>query len=439
MSTPDTTGAPQRVLGFWMCTALVMGNTIGMGIFLLPASLAPYGWNALLGWIGTVVGCIFLARVFARLARRLPQEDGAFSWVRVALGPRAAFVVGWCYWVSVWVTLATLAVGVVGYLGALWPPMAALPAWPLGLALVWGFVGVSLLGARTGGSVQVATTLLKLLPMVALIGLGLWLLATTPETLRVDYPRAELSFGATLAASTIALFAMLGIESASFPARAVRDPARTIPRATVVGAVLTGLVYVAVCAVPMLLLPPERLEASAAPFVEAFEAGAGAGSGRWIAVFVVVSGLGALNGWTLLAGELTRTMAREGALPGWLAAGNRHGAPHRALVLSGLLASGMVLMSYSGTLAQAYTFLTNVVTAATLPLYLGCSLALFALWRRGGAGERDAGGVAALLGGGYALLAFAGVGAEALAWALALAVAGMPVYLWVRRRAARSA
>jgi APA family basic amino acid/polyamine antiporter len=218
----------------------------------------------------------------------------------------------------------------------------------------------------------------------------------------------------------------------------VRDPATTIPRATLVGAVLTGLVYIAVCAVPMLLLPPDRLAASGAPFVDAFEVAMGEGSGRWIAVFVVVSGLGALNGWTLLAGELTRTMAREGALPASLAAGNRHGAPHAALLLCGALASAMVAMSYSGTLAQAYTFLTTVVTAATLPLYLGCSLALFALWRRGGASARDGAAFAAVLGGGYALLAFAGVGIESLGWAVALAAAGVPVYWWSRRRARRA-
>jgi APA family basic amino acid/polyamine antiporter len=439
VSRPQASGAPRRVLGFWMCTALVMGNTIGMGIFLLPASLAPYGWNALVGWVVTVLGCVLLARVFARLARRLPGEDGPFAWIRVALGPRAAFVVGWCYWVSVWVTLATLAVGVVGYLGALWPPLAALPAWPLALALVWTFVGVSLLGARAGGGVQVATTALKLLPMVAMAALGAWLLATEPAALRTDYPRADLSFGAVLAASTIALFAMLGIESASFPARSVREPERTIPRATLVGTVLTGLVYIAVCAVPMLLLPPERLAASGAPFADAFESVLGQGSGRWIALFVAVSGLGALNGWTLLAGELTRTMAREGALPAALGAGNRHGAPWSGLLLSGMLASGMVVMSYSGTLAQGFTFLTTVVTAANLPLYLGCALALLALWRRDPPASRDAAAWAALLGGGYAMFAFAGVGAESLAWALALAASGVPVYLWARARARASA
>ena len=65
----DPSSAPQRALGFWMCTALVVGNIIGMGIFLLPAGLAPYGFNATLGWVITLAGCLVLARVFARLAR----------------------------------------------------------------------------------------------------------------------------------------------------------------------------------------------------------------------------------------------------------------------------------------------------------------------------------------------------------------------------------
>ncbi len=65
----------EKKIGFWTCTALVVGNTIGMGIFLLPASLAPYGYNAMIGWAITVLGCVTLAMVFARLARELPQAD----------------------------------------------------------------------------------------------------------------------------------------------------------------------------------------------------------------------------------------------------------------------------------------------------------------------------------------------------------------------------
>ena len=116
-----------------------------------------------------------------------------------------------------------------------------------------------------------------------------------------------------LAASTIALYAMLGVESAAVPAGRVRDAGRTIPRATMAGTLLTAVVYVAVSAVAITLMPQQELASSEAPFADLLDRFLGAGSGRWLAVFVVVSGLGALNGWMLLTGELTRTMA--GARP----------------------------------------------------------------------------------------------------------------------------
>jgi APA family basic amino acid/polyamine antiporter len=437
---PRADAPPPRALGFWMCTALVIGNTIGMGIFLLPAGLAPYGWNAMLGWGVTVLGCIVVARVFALLAQRMPDADGPFAWIRATLGARVAFGIIWCYWISVWVTLATLAVGVVGYLGALWPVLGTVPPVLLSLAILWLFVGVSLRGVVAGGRVQVATTLIKLLPLLAVIVLGLWLLVAEPTAFRIHEPRPPISVGATLAASTIALFAMLGIESAAVPAGSVRDPARTIPRATLVGTVLTGTIYVIVCAVPMLLLPGAELAASSAPFADVFDRVLGAGSGQWLAFFVVVSGLGALNGWTLLAGELTRTMARHGTLPALLADSNQRGAPRAALLLMGALASAMVAMSHSGTLAQGFVFLTTVVTAATLPLYFGCALALFVLWRQAAAGGPASQAVVCALAIAYVVLATIGMGREALLWALALCAAGLPVYAAVRwRRGAASA
>ena len=84
-------GDGQRKLGFWMCTALVVGNTIGIGIFLLPASLAPYGFNATLGWLVTAIGCVAIARVFARLAREMPNADGPYGYIRSTLGDIPGF------------------------------------------------------------------------------------------------------------------------------------------------------------------------------------------------------------------------------------------------------------------------------------------------------------------------------------------------------------
>ena len=425
---------PGKELGFWMCTALVVGNTIGIGIYLLPASLAPYGLNAMLGWAVTVLGMTVLARVFARLAREFPSADGPYAYIEATSGRLAAFISMWCYWVSCWITNAAIAIGVVGYLTKVMPALADVSPALLSLALVWLFVVVNLLGVRAGGAVQVATTALKLLPMAAIVLLGAWLLVTEPATYTRQVPDTPLTLEALMAASTIALFAMLGIESAAVPAGRVRDPERTIPRATMAGTLLTAAVYIAVSSMALLLIPQRELAQSGAPFAELLDDFMGDGVGRVLAVFVVVSGLGALNGWTLLVGELTATMARHGSLPQPLARLNARGAPAVALVTTGLLATAMVLMNYSKSLVEGFTFLTLIVTAANLPLYLFCALALVVLWRRGTARLPGDLLVLGLLGTAYAVFAFVGLGREPFLWALVLGAVGLPLYLLMRRR-----
>jgi APA family basic amino acid/polyamine antiporter len=423
---PSTPGRGE--LGFWMSTALVIGNVIGMGIFMQPASLAPYGFNAFVAWAITVIGCAALALVFAMLARRLPQADGPFGYMRQTLGEGVSFAALWCYWVSVWVTNAALAVAVTGYLVAAMPPLAVLPPAAVSIGMVWLFVAVNLLGTRTGGGVQVLTTVLKLLPLALVMLLGLRLLFTEPAAYSASLPTTPLSLPGTLAASTIALFAMLGLESAAIPAGKVRDPGRTIPRATLVGTLLTATIYIAVTAIALLLVPQETLSRSDAPFVVVLDRLAGVGFGRWLALFVVISGLGALNGWTLLVGELTRTLALHGLLPAVVARNNSRGAPGVALALTGALATAVALMNYSRSLVDGFTFLSVVVTAANLPLYLCCAAAILVLWRRApdllprGAWVLGLGGVV------YSVFAFIGVGGEAFLWALVLTLAGLPLY-----------
>jgi APA family basic amino acid/polyamine antiporter len=422
-------------IGFWTCTALVVGNVIGMGIFLLPSSLAPYGFNALIGWGITLFGCLTLARVFAHLSAALPGADGPYGYVRETLGELPAYMSMWAYWVSLWLTNAALATGVVGYLTVVMPGLDVVPPVWFALALVWMFVLVNLFGVRTGGVVQIVTTTLKLLPMLAIALLGGWVLLTSPGSYVAHPPTTPVTFAGVMAASTIALFAMLGIESASIPASRVNDPGRTIPRATMAGAVLVALIYVVVSTVPLLLLRQDVLANASAPFALLMDRFGRAGFGRWLALFVVISGLGALNGWTLLAGQLTRTMADNGVLPPLFTRGNRHGAPAIALLITGVLASVMVWMSYSRSLVAAFTFLTRVVTAANLPLYLCCALALAVLWRRGTpgcSGRRVL--LVAGVGVAYVVFAFVGIGGEPFVYALGLIAAGLPLYVFMRLR-----
>jgi len=427
-----------KELGFWMSTALVVGNVIGMGIFMLPASLAPYGYTALAGWGITVLGMAVLARVFARLAREFPNADGPYVYIRENVGDAPAFLAIWCYWVSLWVTNAALAIGVVGYFVAVFPALQSVSPAVLALSMIWLFVGVCLFGARMGGGVQILTTVLKLLPMVAIILLGLWVFLAEPSAYTRSPPTSTWTLKDLMAASTIALYAMLGIESATIPAGRVKDPERTIPRATLAGTFLTAAIYVAVSAIAISLIPQDQLAKSSAPFVDLLDRYMGHANGRWLALFVVVSGLGALNGWTLLVGELTSSMAAHGVMPRSLGKLNRHGAPAIALIVTAVLASAMVLMNYSKSLVEGFTFLTLVVTAANLPLYFFCAIALAVYWKKGGRAASTDMLVLGVIGTLYSVFAFIGIGKEPFVWSLVLAAAGLPLYLWMRARHGRS-
>lgn len=422
-------------IGFWTCTALVVGNVIGMGIFLLPASLAPYGFNGLIGWAVVMAGSLVLAVVFAKLARALPDAGGPFGYIRSTLGELPAYLAMWAYWVSVWLTNTALATGVVGYMEAAVGPTHMLPPIWLALALLWAMVVVNLFGVRAGGGVQIVTTALKLVPMAAVIALGAWLLFSAPHSYASHLPTTPISLGGVAATVTLTLFAMMGIESAAMPAAHVEDPGRTIPRATMAGAVLAVVVYVLVCTIPMLLIPQHELAGASAPFSLLMDRLLANGAGRWIALFVMISGLGALNGWILLGGELTRTMAAGGVLPAVLARSNRFGAPVVALLATGVFSSVTVVMSYSKSLVSAFTFLVQMVTASVLPFYLGCGIALGVLWYRRAPGCRSRtvllmSTVCTLC----MVLAFVGTGQRAFLLTLALIAAGLPVYFYTRWR-----
>jgi len=422
-----------------MATALVVGNIIGIGIFVQPASLAPYGLNALLAWAVTVIGCIALALALALLARQMPQADGPFTYIGTALGGVWAAAALWCYWIAVWVGTATIAVGVAGYVATELPVFAGVPPAILTAGMLWLFTLVNLLGLRSGGRVQVLTAALKLTPLVLVLGFGLWTLLSEPAAFVSNVPPTPVTLSGTMAAAAIALFAMLGIESAVVPASRVQNPERTLPRATLTGTLLAALVYVAVTAVALLLIPQARLAASAAPFVTVLDHFIGVGNGRWVGFLILVSGMGAVNGWTLLSGELTRTLASHGLLPALLGRCNRRGAPAAALLLVAVLGTLLALMNYSRSFVEGFTFLTVVATAANLPIYTCCALALVVLARRRPGSLPRPAVTVGLIGIGYTVFVFAGIGTEPFLWALALMATGIPIWLLRRRRAAAAA
>ena len=100
----------ENKIGFWSSTSLVVGNMIGSGVFLLPASLAAYGAISLAGWLFSSLGAILLAIVFGHLGKLAPNTTGGpYAYTRLGLGNFPAYLVAWGYWISIWCTNAAIA------------------------------------------------------------------------------------------------------------------------------------------------------------------------------------------------------------------------------------------------------------------------------------------------------------------------------------------
>lgn len=404
-----------------------MGNMIGSGVFLLPASLAPYGWNAVLAWIVTIAGTLVLAWVLAALTRALPEARDPAGFVTAAFGELAAFLVSWVYWVSVWTAVASIAVAAVSYLSAFVPAIHQTPMAPAlaAIVLVWAMTLINLRGVQAAGNFQIVTVLLKLLPLLAVIAIAAAALGDGSATIR-PFAATEINGNALGGAAALTLFALLGFECASLAAARVENPEVNVPRATMWGTALTGLLYLLVCSAVALMLPEAVASTSPAPFATFVERYWSPGLAVFVTLFAIVSCVGAINGWVLMQGELPRALAERGVLPRWLAGVDARGTPRRALIASSVIATICLLLNASRSMQGIYEFVLLLSTSAALWLYLACA---FAAWRLNVARPF------ALIGAAYAVWTLWGAGIAASGWSLVLMASGLPLYWWAKREA----
>jgi len=408
----------------------VVGNQLGTGVFTLPASLAPYGWNAVAGWGATIAGALALAHVFGRLSVRVPGSGGPHAYTRAAFGEGAGFVVAWSYWMNQWVGNAGIAVAVVGYLAVFAPILAVdrLAATLVAIGCVWLFTLVNLRGVGAAGRVAVVTTALKLLPMLGAVGLAAWVLLHHGAAAITPAPGA-LSGGAVAASATLTLWGVMGLESATVPGGKVRDAARTIPRATLWGTGFAGAVSLVLASAVMLLQPPGEVARSTAPIADFARRWAGGDWAAPIAAFAVISGLGTLSGWVLIQGEMPAAMARAGVFPRALARADARGTPWMAHLVASTMLSTVLLMNASESLIGLFGFIVQVAGLAALVAYAACAAAAVRL-RAGGRGFV----AVALFAAAYALWALTGADAKSLEWFAGLMATGLPVYAIMRWR-----
>ena len=232
-----------------------------------------------------------------------------------------------------WSANAAIAVAFAGSLGSVWPDATSTPLRGALCALgaLWICTSISLSGVREAGYMAIVTTSLKLVPLIVfgLLGLG-WVHASAFHPFNAS-GLPLVSVASSVAALT--LWAFLGLETATVPTGVVRDPQRTVPRATIIGIVIAGFATMLTCTVVVGMLPADVLQASAAPMAEAARRTWGDAAGIGIGVIASISCFGALNGWVLLQAQTTLAPALDGLFPKAFARLDKRGTPWVGLLI----------------------------------------------------------------------------------------------------------
>jgi amino acid transporter len=430
-----------KSLGTAACTAIVVGNMVGSGFYLSPAAVAPYGNLAILIWAVMGGGAICLGLTFARLARLVPATGGPYAYTRLAYGDFPGFLIAWGYWISIWASLPVIAIAFAGVVIDLFPALRGRGiAVFLTLVPIWVVVLVNLRGVSAAGIFAEVTTYAKLVPFGAIALLGIFFI--NPSHFGEFNPSGLPLLQASAALAPLTMFAYLGLESATVPAGDVRDPERTIPRSTVLGIAIAAVLYVLGTVVVMGLVPRQQLVNSVAPFSDAARILWGRPGEIAISIAVVLSSIGALNGWTLLMGQVPMAAARDGLFPPIFSAMSSKGVPAAGIIVSALLATALVLVQAvgSGGFSAFYSLVVGLSTMAAVIPYAFCALAgsLVAARVSGGA-EVPRVTVIELIAFVFAMFTLYGCGAEPVLYGLVLLLLGIPVFVWQRRRTGLSA
>ncbi|MEZ5994658.1 MAG: amino acid permease [Hyphomonadaceae bacterium] len=417
-----------KPLGFWSCWALTVGCMIGSGVFMLPALMAPYGLMSFGGWLLAGGGAIALALVFGRLASRTRRNGGPYVYAQEAFGSMVGFAMAWNYWVSYVVAVPVVAIAFAGYLGVFIPALNAHPAAQAlaALSVIAVFTLINIRGLREMSFVQITMTLLKIVPLAAIVGLAL--AVGSPHNLPALNPSGQPPLAALAAVALIALWPFTGFEVATLPSGNVENPERTIPRALIFGMVFVTAIYLCATAAVMTLVPSDQLARSTAPFADAARA-----FGPWGAPFISLGALiataGTLNGLIFTAGQMPMAVALDNHAPKWLAASNKGGAPYLALLLSSGVACILLLANYSRGFIGAFQFLLTMSTSLSLIYYFVVALAeLRHSWK-----SARSWAAVAVIGGAYSLFAILGSGLEVAMWGGVLMAASVPLYFLCRR------
>lgn len=379
-----TTARPlRRILGLGFGLAFAFGTMVGVGILRLPGMVAEAAGSPTL-----IIGCWCLGGLYAfmgavsvsELAAMYPEAGGFRVYARHAFGEVAGFVVGWIDWLATVATFAYGSVSVIEFVATLWPALAQYET--LAAIAVLGIItAMHSAGLRMGSTItSVASATIGVL--LLLLILGCFLVTPVAQSVTpVGVAAGHKSLPSVVALLTLvpALRAILtacdGWYAPIYTAEESLDASRTLPRSIIGGAVLVGVLYVAINAALLRVLPVPVLAASKLPVADAAQVVLPHGSASLMTALSILIVLGLINSNAIMGPRVLYSMAREGWISPKIAAVSRGGTPYVALSITTLTGTAMIL---SGTFNQIIATFTVLI----LLYYIAAFLAVFTLRRR---------------------------------------------------------
>jgi basic amino acid/polyamine antiporter, APA family len=434
-----------RTLGLTSATGLVIGSIIGTGVFAMPAVLAGAGTSSLVTLGVIAVGAMLLAVLFGQLTRRVPNSDGGlYAYARHEFGDFAGYLTGWCYWIQAWAGNAAIVSVWVLYVDSLFGiSPSGMGNWGIALAGLWVPAAVNLAGVRQMAWFQNLTVVLKFLPLL-FVGVVGWFFVTKANFGPFNASGGSL-YSAIGIAAGVALFSFIGVEVAAITAKRVRNPRRNVGLASVLGTGACAILYLLVTAAIMGLVPHHALVNNTAPFVTAFQTifTHGTWAGKLVAALAVVSGIGALNGWTLVTTEVARAPANDGLFPKPFAWTDSKGNAWFGIVMAAALPSLLMLWAYTtktGLTVFTYLVALTVVTVAIPYLISACAQLAYLVSRRrrvqGWLLARDLSITAAAVA--FSMWVTFAAGYAAVYQAMVIVLAGIILYAFVKAQRERA-
>lgn len=424
----------KKEIGLFTATALVVGNMMGSGIFMLPASLAGVSGPGatILAWILTGLGSLVLALTFANLGSKIPKTGGTYEYSRLAYGNFMGFMTAWLYWNGSWIGNATIFIVVATYLGEVISALTNSPmvGFLFCSAILWTSTYINIRGTKLAGMVTSIITVFKVLLFIFFIVIGL--MYFDPTNLTPMFPAGKGVSTIPMAAA-LTLWAFMGLETASVAGGEIKNPEKNVKRSTIMGMLISTVLYILISIVAMGAMNQSELATSTAPISDIIVKVLNLKSLDALNIAIAISILGTGMGWLLSTARVAYAAGEDGIFPKTFAKVHpKYNTPYVALIIGSIFINIIFLMNFTKGLAGAYNFIVVLATLSYLPIYAISTIAEIILMvkddKKPSLKAHLGLIIRCLIGFAFAVWAIYASGAEIVMYGFILILLGVPVY-----------